>query len=456
MTQTVSIPISSIGGLTAKTNSSEFNINLTVLPPLSLYIHWPWCVRKCPYCDFNSHEYGASLHSNTLDEHTEAQYIQALLRDLEYELPHIWGRRVYSIFIGGGTPSLMRPQALDTLLAGIRARLPLEADAEMTLEANPGTVEADRLLDFAAAGINRISIGVQTFNHQHLQAIGRIHDGDQARHAVERAVKAVSRVNIDLMYGLPNQTLAQAESDITQALQLGVGHLSAYHLTLEPNTYFSRYPPRLPDEDSCADMQIAVDEQLKAAGFIHYETSAYAQLNQRCQHNQNYWSFGDYVGIGAGAHGKISFPNRIVRTVKHKHPKAYLEAMHSKVNKPLSGDIVNNHILNNHILNKSALNNTIFNSPFIQLEQAVSVQELPFEFMLNALRLQEGFDLAGFTERTGQPLIRIQKNLQQLQEKGLLNITVRSDNGVKNYSPTWVCPTALGNRFLNDMIESFL
>lgn len=452
MTQTVSIPISSIGGLTAKTNLSEFNINLTVLPPLSLYIHWPWCVRKCPYCDFNSHEYGASLHSNTLDEHTESQYIQALLRDLEYELPHIWGRRVYSIFIGGGTPSLMRPQALDTLLAGIRARLPLEADAEMTLEANPGTVEAGRLLDFAAAGINRISIGVQTFNHQHLQAIGRIHDGHQARYAVEMAVKAVSRVNIDLMYGLPEQTILQAENDIAHALQLGVGHLSAYHLTLEPNTYFSRYPPRLPDEDSCADMQIAVDEQLKAAGFIHYETSAYAQLNQRCQHNQNYWSFGDYVGIGAGAHGKISFPNRIVRTVKHKHPKAYLEAIQSKVNKPLSNSTLNSNSLNSNVLN----NNIMFNNPLIQLEQAVSVQELPFEFMLNSLRLQEGFDLAGFTERTGQPLIRIQKILHQLQEKGLLNITVRSNNGVKHYSPTWVCPTALGKRFLNNMIDSFL
>ncbi|MEY3996464.1 MAG: hypothetical protein RL344_807 [Pseudomonadota bacterium] len=432
MNQTVFIPISSIGGLTANHHQANSTVNLTALPPLSLYIHWPWCVRKCPYCDFNSHEYGASLQSNTVDEHTEATYIQALLRDLEYELPHIWGRRIYSIFIGGGTPSLMRPQALDTLLAGIRARLPLEADAEITLEANPGTVEASRLLDFAAAGINRISIGVQTFNQQHLQAIGRIHDGYQARYAVEMAVEAVSRVNIDLMYGLPNQTLAQAESDITQALQLGVGHLSAYHLTLEPNTYFNRYPPRLPDEDSCADMQIAVDEQLKAAGFIHYETSAYAQLNQRCQHNQNYWSFGDYVGIGAGAHGKISFPNRIVRTVKHKHPKAYLEA------------------------SMTPLDVLALNHPFMQSKQAVSIEELPFEFMLNTLRLQEGFDLAWFTERTGQPLMRIQKNLSQLQEKGLLNIMVHSNNGVKNYSPTWVCPTALGNRFLNDVVESFL
>jgi putative oxygen-independent coproporphyrinogen III oxidase len=432
MNQTVSIPISSIGGLTANHHQANSTVNLTALPPLSLYIHWPWCVRKCPYCDFNSHEYGASLQSNTVDEHTEAAYVQALLRDLEYELPHIWGRRVYSVFIGGGTPSLMRPQALDTLLAGIRARLPLEADAEITLEANPGTVEASRLLDFAATGINRISIGVQTFNHQHLQAIGRIHNGDQARHAVEMAVKAVSRVNVDLMYGLPNQTLAEAESDITQALQLGVGHLSAYHLTLEPNTYFSRYPPRLPDEDSCADMQIAVDEQLKAAGFIHYETSAYAQLNQRCQHNQNYWSFGDYVGIGAGAHGKISFPNRIVRTVKYKHPKAYLEA------------------------NIIPLDVLAVNHPFMQSEQAVSIQELPFEFMLNTLRLQEGFDLAWFTERTGQPLMRIQKNLSQLQEKGLLNITTHSNNGAKNYLPMWLCPTTLGNRFLNDVIESFL
>jgi oxygen-independent coproporphyrinogen-3 oxidase len=374
-------------------------------------------VRKCPYCDFNSHEFNAGADANTIDEATEAAYIQALLRDLENELPRIWGRRVYTVFIGGGTPSLMRPQALDTLLAGIRARLPLEADAEITLEANPGTVEAGRFAAYAAAGVNRVSVGVQSFNPEHLKAIGRIHDGTQAIKAVEAAVKAMPRVNVDIMYGLPSQTAAQAAQDLSLAITLGAGHISAYHLTLEANTYFHRYPPPLPDDDACADMQEANNALLAANGFIHYETSAYAKANQRSQHNQNYWAFGDYIGIGAGAHGKISFPDKVLRTVKHKHPKAYLDGA--------------------------------LDGKFMQLETAVAAKELPFEFMLNALRLQQGFDLAWFTERTGQPLVLVQSKLNALQAKGLLETFAQGNQ-------TWLRPTALGHRFLNDVVDAFL
>jgi putative oxygen-independent coproporphyrinogen III oxidase len=420
----ITVPLSQLGGRKAAAGL----VNLTVLPPLSLYIHWPWCVRKCPYCDFNSHEFNSStLHatpastlSHSIDEASEARYIQALLRDLEHELPNIWGRRVYTVFIGGGTPSLMRPQALDTLLAGVRARLPLEADAEITLEANPGTVEAHRFAAYADAGVNRISVGVQSFNPTHLSAIGRIHNGDQAIQAVQAAVQFVPKVNVDIMYGLPQQTVAQAQQDIAQALDLGVGHISAYHLTLEPNTFFNRYPPTLPDDDTCADMQQANTEALLAAGFAHYETSAYAKAQQRCQHNQNYWSFGDYIGIGAGAHGKISFPDRIVRTVKYKHPKAYMDALEQ--------------------------------GSFMQSQVTVAAKELPFEFMLNALRLQQGFDLAWFTERTGQPLSLVQTNIKALQDKKLLEFF----NPPPSSQATWLRPTALGHRFLNDVVDAFL
>jgi putative oxygen-independent coproporphyrinogen III oxidase len=417
MTQTIAVPLSQLGGRKAASSL----VTLTALPPLSLYIHWPWCVRKCPYCDFNSHEFNAAnvaqSDANTIDETTEAAYVQALLRDLENELPRIWGRRVYTVFIGGGTPSLMRPQALDTLLAGIRARLPLEADAEITLEANPGTVEAGRFAAYAAAGVNRVSVGVQSFNPEHLKAIGRIHDGTQAIKAVEAAVKAMPRVNVDIMYGLPNQTVSQASQDLSQAIALGAGHISAYHLTLEANTYFHRYPPPLPDDDLCADMQDSNAALLASAGFVHYETSAYAKPNQRSQHNQNYWAFGDYIGIGAGAHGKISFPDKVLRTVKHKHPKAYLDgAVEGK---------------------------------FMQLETAVAAKELPFEFMLNALRLQQGFDLAWFTERTGQPLVLVLSKINVLKEKGLLETFEQN-------TQTWLRPTVLGHRFLNDVVDAFL
>ena len=415
-TVTIAVPLSQLGGRKAASSL----VRLTALPPLSLYIHWPWCVRKCPYCDFNSHEFNAGADANAIDEATEAAYIQALLCDLENELPRIWGRRVYTVFIGGGTPSLMRPQALDTLLAGIRARLPLEADAEVTLEANPGTVEAGRFAAYAAAGVNRVSVGVQSFKPEHLKAIGRIHDGTQAIKAVEAAVKAMPRVNVDIMFGLPNQTVLQAAQDISQAIALGAGHISAYHLTLEANTYFHRYPPPLPDDDLCADMQDSNAALLVSAGFMHYETSAYAKPSQRSQHNQNYWAYGDYIGIGAGAHGKISFPDKILRTVKHKHPKAYLDGAAS--------------------------------GTFMQQETAVAAKELPFEFMLNALRLQQGFDLAWFTERTGQPLVMVQSKMSALQAKGLLE----TFSPEAHANQTWLRPTALGHRFLNDVVDTFL
>lgn len=449
----LSIPVSSIGGLKSNKQSKQLTTHLSVLPPLSLYIHWPWCVRKCPYCDFNSHEYESDIHSNTINEQIESQYIQALLHDLEYELPHIWGRRIYSIFIGGGTPSLMRPHALDQLLAGIRARVLLDPNAEITLEANPGTVESTRLKNFAHAGINRLSIGVQSFNSQHLQAIGRIHNSWQAIDAVKAAVKAVSNVNIDLMYGLPKQSLVQANEDIDQALQLGVNHLSAYHLTLEPNTYFSRYPPSLPDEDLCADMHSAIDTQLNTAGFIQYETSAYAKHNHICQHNQNYWTFGDYIGIGAGAHGKISFPNQIIRTVKHKHPKTYLNT--HIINQTNDIQMQTTDIQLHHDFHQLL---QVLHNPFLQSQQILESKALPFEFMLNALRLQQGFNLTLFTERTGQSIINIQSILDSLQKKGLLDIYPdlnRQLNHVSN-EQTWVRPTAFGQHFLNDIIESFL
>ena len=416
LVSTTTIPLSQIGGRKATAHS----VVLTALPPLSLYIHWPWCVRKCPYCDFNSHEFGAAVGDTVVDANTESRYVQALLRDLESHLPQVWGRRFYTIFIGGGTPSLMRPASLDLLLAGIRARIPLEADAEITLEANPGTVESGRFAAYASSGVNRISVGVQSFNPGHLTAIGRIHTGMQAQLAVQEACKAVPRVNVDIMYGLPNQTLPQAAQDIATALSLGAGHISAYHLTLEANTYFHRYPPPLPDDDACADMQAQADALLKTAGLVHYETSAYARPHQRCQHNQNYWGFGDYVGIGAGAHGKISFPDRIVRTVKHKHPKAYLEAM-----------------------------NAMDSGSFLQSEQSVSTAELPFEFMLNALRLQAGFPLAWFTERTGQALALLQPTISKLEAKGLLET-------ISQAGEPWLRPTVLGQRFQNDVLEAFL
>jgi len=377
---------------------------LSVLPPLALYVHIPWCVRKCPYCDFNSHEARGQV--------PEAEYVAALIRDLELALPNIWGRRVTSIFFGGGTPSLLSGQAIDTLLEAFRARLNLLPDAEITLEANPGTVEAGKFAAFRTAGINRISLGIQSFNDRHLKALGRIHDSHEAHRAIEIALTHFERVNLDVMYALPEQTLDEAEQDITTALSFGTSHLSAYHLTLEPNTLFHHSPPPLPDADLAADMQDCVEATLTAAGFEHYETSAFAKPGQRCRHNLNYWTFGDYLGLGAGAHSKLSSAQGIWREMRFKHPQTYLDQ---------AGQ----------------------GAP-IQHSQAVDETARPFEFMMNALRLNEGVDARLFAERTGMPLQRIQAALDDALTRGLIEM------GDK------IRPTPNGRRFLNDLLEIFL
>ena len=291
-------------------------VKLAALPPLALYVHIPWCVRKCPYCDFNSHERSGVL--------PEKEYVEALFRDLEASLPNVWGRRVVSVFIGGGTPSLFSPQSIDALLSGVRARLTLAPDAEITLEANPGTVEAARFRGFRSAGVNRISIGIQSFDERMLAALGRIHSSAEARRAIDAASASFDNVNIDLMYGLPAQSAAMARADLEQGLGFGVPHVSAYQLTIEPNTVFWSKPPQLPEHDLAADMQIQAEELLGAAGYEHYETSAFARPGRRCRHNLNYWEFGDYLGIGAGAHGKISDASsqNVSRTAKVSLPCA--------------------------------------------------------------------------------------------------------------------------------------
>src|SRR5687767_12146880 len=292
------------------------SVRLSTLPPLALYVHIPWCVRKCPYCDFNSHERTGAL--------PEAKYIERVLLDLEEMLPSVWGRPLVSMFIGGGTPSLFSPESIDALLSGVRARLKLEPGAEITLEANPGTVEAARFQGFRAAGVNRISIGVQSYYERMLAALGRIHSADEARRAIAAARASFDNVNIDLMYGLPAQTMAMARADIEEAARTGAPHVSAYQLTIEPNTVFWSKPPQLPEHDACADMQVMVEEALNHAGYEHYETSAFAKPRRRCRHNLNYWEFGDYLGIGAGAHGKVSFPDRVTRHERIKQPRDYL------------------------------------------------------------------------------------------------------------------------------------
>lgn len=377
-------------------------VELEVLPPLALYVHIPWCVRKCPYCDFNSHERGGEL--------PERDYIRKLIVDLEAMLPSVWGRRLASVFIGGGTPSLFSPESIDELLAAVRARLPLDPGAEITLEANPGTVEAGRFRGFREAGVSRISVGVQSFDDSKLSALGRIHSAAEARRAVETALESFDNVNIDLMYGLPAQSLDGAAADIREAIACGVPHVSAYQLTLEPNTVFYRKPPPLPEHDVCADMQLAVEAALGEAGYEHYETSAFARPGRRCRHNLNYWEFGDYLGIGAGAHGKVSFPDRVTRHERIKQPREYLAAASTLVT-----------------------------------ERTVAREELPFEFMLNALRLVEGFPLALFRERTGLALQGIERKLAEAEEKGWLE---RDWQRLR--------PTARGRLFLNELLAHFL
>ena len=388
-------------------------ITLTALPPLALYIHFPWCEKKCPYCDFNSHQI-KDQSSNLLGGFDEQRYIKALIADLETELPNIWGRQVHSIFIGGGTPSLLSAAGMDQLLCAVRARINLEPDAEITMEANPGSVEAEKLAGFAKAGINRVSLGIQSFQDEQLKALGRIHNGAEAKHAVQIALNNFKSVNLDLMYGLPNQSLEAAMSDIEMALSFQTPHLSLYNLTLEPNTYFANFPPKLPSDDEID----AIFEQnlalLTGAGYQRYEVSAYAKKDQECKHNLNYWRFGDYIGIGAGAHGKISYPAKITRQVRERHPQTYMQAMETKGN---------------------ALIET----------REIPVKDLPFEFMLNTLRLTDGVDTNTFSERTGLPLSVISKSLDAASKKGLLD-----------ENPSKLKATSLGLRYLNNLQEMFL
>jgi putative oxygen-independent coproporphyrinogen III oxidase len=380
-------------------------LSLGVLPPLSLYVHFPWCVRKCPYCDFNSHEAAGGF--------PEDEYLAALRADLESALPLIWGRKIYTIFIGGGTPSLMSAAGLDRLMSDIRSLLPLDGAAEITMEANPGTFEADKFKSYRDSGINRLSIGIQSFNSHHLEALGRIHDGDDARRAVEIAQANFDNFNLDLMYALPSQTLEQARADVATAIGCAPPHLSLYHLTLEPNTYFAKYPPAVPDDDASAEMQDMVEEAAAGAGYQHYEVSAYAKAGRQARHNLNYWQFGDYLGIGAGAHSKISFPHRIVRQARFKQPKAYMEQMRL--------------------------------GSAIQEEAEIGRHELGFEFMLNALRLTGGVEVNQFAERTGLPISVIEPALSEAEAKGLLYRDFRI-----------MKPTELGRRFLNDLQQIFL
>lgn len=380
-------------------------INLSALPPLSLYIHIPWCVRKCPYCDFNSHEAGGEI--------PEHDYLNALRADLESALPLIWGRKIYTVFIGGGTPSLLSAAGMDRLMSDMRSLLPLDGAAEITMEANPGTFEAEKFRSYRDSGINRLSIGIQSFHGPHLQALGRIHNGDEARRAIEIAQANFDNFNLDLMYALPSQTLEQAREDVRTAISFAPPHLSLYHLTMEPNTVFAKYPPAVPDDDESATMQEMVEEETAAAGYQHYEVSAYARPDRRARHNLNYWQFGDYLGIGAGAHSKLSFPHRVIRQARYKQPASYMEAV-SKGNG-------------------------------IAEEIEVARDELPFEFMLNALRLVEGFEVNLFAERTGMALTSIDRMLNTAEAKGLLYRDHRM-----------IRPTLLGQRFLNDLQQIFL
>lgn len=380
-------------------------LNLTALPPLSLYVHFPWCVKKCPYCDFNSHEATGGF--------PEEEYLSALRADLEQALPLIWGRKIYTIFIGGGTPSLLSARGLDRLLSDIRTLLPLDGAVEITMEANPGTFEAEKFKSYRSSGINRLSIGIQSFNAKHLQALGRIHDGDEARRAVDIAMANFDNFNLDLMYALPSQTLAEARQDVQTAIAFAPPHLSLYHLTMEPNTVFAKYPPAVPDDDASADMQDMIAEETTAAGYQHYEVSAYAQPKRQARHNLNYWEFGDYLGIGAGAHTKLSFPHRVIRQARYKQPKSYMEQM--RLGNP------------------------------IQEEIEISRSELGFEFMLNAMRLTNGVEVNLFAERTGMPLNAIEHALNDAEGKGLL---------YRDYKT--IKPTELGQRFLNDLQQMFL
>ena len=390
---------------TAKPASTATDLEFRVSPPLALYVHVPWCVQKCPYCDFNSHEANGAI--------PEREYVAALIADLQSALPLIWGRPVVSVFFGGGTPSLLSPAAIDELIAAFRALAMLSPEAEITLEANPGTVEAAKFAGFRAAGVNRISLGIQSFNDDHLKALGRIHGAAEARRAAQLAGEHFESFNLDLMYGLPGQTLAQALSDVETALSFNPPHLSCYQLTLEPNTPFAAFPPELPEGDTCADMQEAIEARLAGAGYANYETSAFARTGKQCRHNLNYWHFGDYLGIGAGAHSKLTLHDRVLRQMRWKHPNAYLQNIRA-------------------------------GTP-VQEETRIAGASLPFEFLMNALRLADGFPPALYESRTAQSLNGILPRLRTAEADGLLAI-----------SPERIAPTLRGRRFLNVLLERFL
>ena len=382
------------------------SLQLTSQPPLSLYVHLPWCLKKCPYCDFNSHGLQGEL--------PESAYVAALLADLQQALPLVWGRSVESVFFGGGTPSLFSPDTLAGLISQIRALLPLASMCEITLEANPGTFERERFAAFAQAGVTRLSIGVQSFQDTHLQALGRVHDRAQALAAVEEAARSFNTFNLDLMYALPGQTLAGLEQDLQQALAFAPPHISIYHLTVEPNTYFAKYPPaHLPDDDTAYAMLDLLTERTAQAGMQRYEVSAYARPGHGCVHNRNYWEFGDYLGIGAGAHSKLSFPHRVVRQVRVRDPGRYMQLAQQ-------------------------------GTPVAQ-QHEVAREDLPFEYMLNALRLRDGFALADFSGRTGLPLTVIQQPLEEAERRGWIQ---------RDLARVW--PTEQGFDFLSDLQGLFL
>ena len=404
------IPIAADGSVAPRQDPSHYQrpgtLQLAALPPLALYLHLPWCLQKCPYCDFNSH---------ATPDHglPQARYLEALVQDLEAALPLIWGRTVHSIFIGGGTPSLFDPDAINALLAAVRARVRLQAACEVTLEANPGTFEKDRFRAFRQAGVTRLSVGVQSFDDAQLRALGRVHDRAQALAAVQEVAQTFDTFNLDIMYALPGQTLAQAQADIDLALGFAPPHISIYHLTVEPNTYFAKYPPTLPEDDLAYAMLDCITERTAGAGMERYEVSAYARAGHRCRHNLNYWQFGDYLGLGAGAHSKLSFAHRIVRQVRLREPGLYMQ-------QALAGNA-------------------------LAQDEEVARADLPFEFMLNALRLRHGFGVRDFCERTGLPLSTIEAALTLAESKGLLE---------RDFAR--VRASARGFDFLSDLQELFL
>ena len=382
------------------------NFSLSQLPPLGLYIHIPWCIKKCPYCDFNSH--------NSPNELPESQYVDALIADLEQALPLIWGRSIRTVFIGGGTPSLFSPDAINKILERVRSLTRLSPLAEITIEANPGTLDNEHIAGYHKVGVNRISFGVQSFNDKYLEALGRIHDSSAAVNAITKAKQCFSQINLDIIYGLPNQTLEELQADINKATSFNTTHLSLYNLTIEPNTEFNKKPPQnLPDNDICYQMQDLIVSSLSNMGYSRYEVSAYAKGDNFCQHNLNYWQFGDYLGIGAGAHSKLSFHDKIIRQVRQKHPKSYMDSVAN-----------NKHIIEDKI---------------------VSANELPFEFMLNALRLNSGIATNLFVERTGLSLSKVLNQLEIARQKGFVNL----QDGK-------IIPTTLGQDFLNDFLLLFL